>query len=91
MTDILLHVAVILVQCLLVMVHPVSAAAALGLGWWLRECAQANRSDLMAAIRSMPGWHLAKHLEWAAPTLAALVSALAFSWLFQVGFFWARA
>lgn len=91
MTDILLHLAVIMVQWLLVMLHPVSAAIALGLGWWLRECAQANRSDLMAAIRSMPTWHLGKHLEWAAPTGGAVIAAALFSWLFQVGFFWARA
>lgn len=48
------------------------AAAVIGLGWLLRELAQKDSGNLIAALKSMPKWPWHKHAEWVVPTVAAV-------------------
>jgi hypothetical protein len=81
--DIALHVAAALAMLAWpLMLGPWGLVPLVAEAWLLREAAQANSGNLIAAISSMPQWSLQKQMEWLAPTLAAAV-AIAFWQVFS--------
>ena len=70
MKDILLHAAAGAGLALLAAQGPAGIVMAVTLMWLLRELAQRDKGNLMAAARTMPAWSAGKHAEWLAPGLA---------------------
>lgn len=68
----ILHAVAAAAMMAVSLIHPIACGIMIGLGWLLRELAQRNSGDLVSAIRSMPEWPLSKHVEWIAPTGAAV-------------------
>ncbi len=70
--DSIIHSAASAAMMAVALTGRTATAFVIGLGWLLRELAQRNSGDIVAAIRSMPEWPLSKHVEWIAPTVAAV-------------------
>ena len=78
LVDILLHSLAAAIMAVIALASPLGIIFVIGFCWWLRELAQQNRSDVRAAVASMPGWSLGKQLEWVAP--AAVAAAVVMGW-----------
>jgi hypothetical protein len=66
--DVALHIAGggLVTSIALLLPHPLDVIFCVTALGWFRELAQAVKSNVIAAIRSMPGWGAWGHAEWLA-------------------------
>lgn len=68
------HGIAAIVMSVVAMLHPAACGVVIGLMWLMRELAQRNSSDMIAAIKSMPTWSVNKHLEWLVPSFVSVLT-----------------
>ena len=72
MVDVILHILLALAMFSVMVLTPVTVAATLivWITFLLRELAQKDPHNVIAAAKSIPTWSVQKHMEWFAPGAA---------------------
>jgi hypothetical protein len=74
MKDITLHAGAAFLLTLIVLWHTSGMVFVMPLMWLLRELAQRDKSNLLTALKTMPAWSFAKHMEWLITGFGALAA-----------------